>query len=227
MALADRVRLLVDRHWGGSVNAAAEALEVPQQTLQRIVTGKTPNPRMAVVVQIAEGFRVSSDWLISGRGTEPPEINEAGRAITGALIRLRNVLDKIGAAPTLRRSFEDLAASQFTVAVHLHARLKPKKGGATLGPTIQAGLNAMTATEGAWADVLEAAVEEYGPTRVHLAFIKDAPLIALGSTRFADRLWLSPRQPQLAKVYAAMARDYEASETSDEGLGLGTKLKRG
>lgn len=87
-SLADRVRFIVDLYWGGSVLAAANSLGIPQQTLHRIVTGQTTNPRQSVLVNMAGGcpVPVTLDWLLSGVG-HPPRPMTPGEELSVLLRR--------------------------------------------------------------------------------------------------------------------------------------------
>lgn len=76
--LAGRMRDLVDRHFDGSVNAAARAIGVPQPTLLRIVDGRTQAPRMGALTRIAQFFRCDEGWLLTGKGRGPGEVEAAG-----------------------------------------------------------------------------------------------------------------------------------------------------
>jgi transcriptional regulator with XRE-family HTH domain len=74
--LAHRVKALVDEWHGGSIRSASGHLGIPNATLHRIVEGKVTNPRADALQKIAQGYRVTLDWLLSGEG-ESPSINPA------------------------------------------------------------------------------------------------------------------------------------------------------
>lgn len=69
--LADRLGFLISEVHGGSVNRAAAALGVPQQTLQQIVTRGATNPRVSTITAIAKGYGVGVEWLLEGVGETP------------------------------------------------------------------------------------------------------------------------------------------------------------
>jgi hypothetical protein len=71
-SLATRVQALVDRFFGGSVNAAAASWRVPQPTLKRICDGTTLNPRVESLRRIASAQGTTVEWLLSGLGPEDP-----------------------------------------------------------------------------------------------------------------------------------------------------------
>lgn len=74
--LASRLRFLIALHQSGSVNAAAKEIGIPQSTLARIADGRVENPRANALNQIAFYYRVSLDWLVSGRGEGPGMLRE-------------------------------------------------------------------------------------------------------------------------------------------------------
>ncbi len=69
--LAHRLRRVIEALHGGSVNAAAMAIPMRQQTLAKIVSGQAKSPRFETVQQIADYYGGSLDWWMSGKG-EPP-----------------------------------------------------------------------------------------------------------------------------------------------------------
>lgn len=72
-SLGARVAELVDRHHGGSVNAAATHTGVPQPTLRRLVEGKTRNPHAHLLTTLAGYYDVDVGWLLTGQGRGPAD----------------------------------------------------------------------------------------------------------------------------------------------------------
>lgn len=68
--LSKRIKKLVDSTFP-SVNAAAKAIGIPQQTLDRIVRGQHRAPRVETLQQIADFYDTTVDWLLNGRGAAP------------------------------------------------------------------------------------------------------------------------------------------------------------
>lgn len=83
--LAQRLRYLIDHAHNGSVNAAATAIGIPQQTLAQIVSGQVKSPRAGALERIARYFRVPLGWLQDGRG-EPPKARPM-------ILRVQGVVD--------------------------------------------------------------------------------------------------------------------------------------
>lgn len=79
-SLAERVRLLIERHDQGNMSAAAHRAGMPVATLDRIVRGVVTNPRRSALQSIAALYGVSIDWLLGG--AEPPA--RLARAEAGA-----------------------------------------------------------------------------------------------------------------------------------------------
>lgn len=180
--LKDRVRILVDYYWDGSVNRAASALGIPQQTLNRIATGHTPNPRATLVSKIASGSNVSLDWLLKGKGAGPTLDDAHGRPITGAEMRLNGVLDRLGAGDSLRSSVQLMAFGPFWAAGLLAGSSQSRSTKSLTREALEASLDT-------WADLLEAAIKESGARRVLKLCEENEPLVALGFSPFAMYLW--------------------------------------
>lgn len=181
-AIAGRVRLLVDRYWGGSVNAAANDMTVPQQTLNRIVSGKTKNPRTGVVVQIATACDVSPDWLLTGNGTGPAADSGRRTRLTGGLIRLRLAIDALGIVGALRQDLYYLAHTPMQAQMALNNSLQERDGIAA-SDIVSAAVDRFAH---ALAVGLEVATVKYGKARVHRALVKMHMSLALGFTWFSD-----------------------------------------
>lgn len=190
--LKDRVQRLVDHNWGGSVNRAATRLGVPQQTLQRIVSGQTLNPRVSVLERIATGCNTSVDWLLNGRGSGPLESDDKVPPLRGGFLRLRAALARMEATDQLRAALGGLTWAPFRAA-----RLSVKRG-AKAGTVFAAADAASDATAEAWASFLEATVGTLGAKKAgaNLADVETAA--ALGFTDFG--IWLA-QQPGTAKRY--------------------------
>jgi transcriptional regulator with XRE-family HTH domain len=71
--LAGRLRKLIDRDFGGSLNEAARTWRVPQPSLYRWVHGLTASPRAETLQLIAEYYRTEPRWFLTGRGPNPLE----------------------------------------------------------------------------------------------------------------------------------------------------------
>jgi len=68
---ADRIRALVDRVHGGSVNAAAIDIGMPQSSLAKILSGDVESPRGTTLQTIARFYEAKVGWLLAGEGTAP------------------------------------------------------------------------------------------------------------------------------------------------------------
>lgn len=79
--LADRVQLVVDRWWNGSVRKAADRAGIPQQTLDRIARGESQNPRGAVLQRFAQRNNISVEWLLTGSGKGPEDADAAAASL--------------------------------------------------------------------------------------------------------------------------------------------------
>lgn len=70
--LASRIRQLIESSHPGSLRKAAHAIGIPQQTLDRISKGES-SPRADTLHKIAEFYGATVEWLLTGKGTAPPE----------------------------------------------------------------------------------------------------------------------------------------------------------
>ena len=93
----------MDRIDGGSENRAAARTGVLQSTLHRIVHGRKGRPRAArqridpeILMKIARGYNVTTDWLLSGKGRGPLE--------QMSVDELKNLTDPIGIERAIERA---------------------------------------------------------------------------------------------------------------------------
>jgi len=83
----------------GSVNAAAKAMGVPQPTLAQLVSGEVTNPRIDTIRRIAQHFRASEAWLISGAGDAPIVLTRNYPRAAAALLDWDALFDALVLAP--------------------------------------------------------------------------------------------------------------------------------
>lgn len=112
----ERVRGLVDQHFGGSENRAAAAWKIRQSTLNRFLTGKTSRPSVDFGQKIARYHKVALGWLVEGEGTAPAlpeaprEEGEAWRALVRSLgLTSRTERALLVLPMTTGRAFRDLS----------------------------------------------------------------------------------------------------------------------
>ncbi len=105
--LSTRLRSLVDHGHGGSVNAAAKDIGMPQSSLAKILSGDVESPRGKTLQQIAGFYHCSIGWLMAGEGDATDQIWAA--TVAGAAARLRRINAK---ADTLRREIEQMQKSE-------------------------------------------------------------------------------------------------------------------
>ncbi len=79
-AIAERVRLLVDRRDGGVILAASRRTGVTQSALHRMYHGEVAEPALGNLAKIARAYGVSLNWLVEG-GTShrPPPVRSDGQ----------------------------------------------------------------------------------------------------------------------------------------------------
>jgi transcriptional regulator with XRE-family HTH domain len=188
--------MLIERHWG-SVNRAASALGLPQQTLSRIVTGETPNPRRQALETLARATGASLDWLLLGTGPEPSSLDSSGRPRLGSTIQWARLLGELGIEGSLREVLEDLPFTVFFAVLVVNPDADPHAPADYVR-------NAVEKCADAWIRLLEGVVAEWGAERVRAALQGDETLAALGFTPFGVWLdWMKGKKPR-----GAMAREY-------------------
>lgn len=164
-SIGERVRYLVDLYADSSVNYASKVLGIPQATLQKIVTGKTKNPRASVVARVAAVCRVDAEWLLSGRGEAPSPEDPKRIAQLFAAWNWNRTLDALGLSPSAREALYLLPATGFTfgLMVDLHATRKSDYG---LEPMHEKFTRASTK---AWTELVDALIAKHGRESVRSA----------------------------------------------------------
>lgn len=184
MELADRVRLVVDRYWGGSVNKAADAMGIPQQTLNRIVSGQTANPRGQLLARIAAVCQTSVEWLLTGRGVEPPFQDDWGLRTSGSTLRWFRLVDSLGLTPAVRLPVFGLPAGQFNLA----ERLEPwttHEGSEERTKRIGWMGSALDLAQESWTYVFEELIARHGVDQLRKELESQPFLVACAYTNFA------------------------------------------
>jgi transcriptional regulator with XRE-family HTH domain len=152
---------------------------MPQQTLNRIASGKTPNPRRDALELIARQTGTSLDWLLLGTGLGPAKLDEAGRPIVGAGLRFTRLLQQLGIEGSLLESLEDLPFSVFFAsAVVINKESDPHSQPAYVYEALE------KSTE-AWIILLQNAAEELGAEHLRAALAGEQSLVALAFMPFA------------------------------------------
>lgn len=187
VTLAGRVQQIVDDYWGGSVNAAATALGIPQQTLQRVVSGKTLEPRFRVLDAIARGARTSVDWLLNGNGQGPQKEDETGRPLSGGTAHWDRVLRQLYPDRELVGDLlREVPFAPITFAAVIGDRLgadsrRGRNRSHYDDPLFKSSVRAVDSCAAAWAVLLEDAIRELGDATVRERL---APLVLLAMRGF-------------------------------------------
>lgn len=64
----ERILIIANELFGGSVNALCKACGIKQGTMSNIVSGRMSKPSFEVISAIVDNSNVSSDWLLLGKG---------------------------------------------------------------------------------------------------------------------------------------------------------------
>ena len=200
---------MIDRLCDGSVNRAARQMGIPQQTLQRIASGDTSNPRATVLAQIAKFAATTVEYLLTGEGAGPLLIDGRGRPRSGGIARFRRIVASLfPERGGLREHLDDgvfgplgfywvIAPPTFDS----RGREKPRRNLKTLGRVQD------TVAE-AWADLLEDAIAVFGPDTVRKQ-LESAEIVAAGGfTSFARHLARGGMSKAEAKRYLDDWEDY-------------------
>ena len=65
----ERILIIANELFGGSVNALCKACGIKQGTMSNIVSGRMSKPSFEVISAIVDNSNVSSDWLLLGKGS--------------------------------------------------------------------------------------------------------------------------------------------------------------
>lgn len=188
--LAERVQLLVDSRYTGSVNAAARASRgaISQPTLARIVAGRVENPRMEVLRQLAAHFDVSVEWLVTGEGRAPklPELPPDSRLRTFESYQWAQLVASLELPVEVRRIMTGLPMATveavFTLIVKFPAGNNPQGAIDRETPLL---VKAMRDERRAWVTLLDEWIRIDGKEKVREAVIAKADLL---ERRFARPL---------------------------------------
>jgi transcriptional regulator with XRE-family HTH domain len=118
-----RLQLLIDRFHGGSVNAAAPIMGIPQRTLARIVAGQS-EPKADAVAYIARVYGVPVDWLMTGEGLGPTR-DEAHQRPADELA-WASVIEQLALPPALNQLL--YALPRVIVSAHVNFPYPPRFG---------------------------------------------------------------------------------------------------
>lgn len=178
-SIAARVRGLVERVHGGSVNAAAKDAAVPQRTLARLVSGEVESPRADVLQKLASYYGASLEWLMTGDG-DGPRMDESSKGeFLRHSLRLRSALREL---PIPSVTYENLVlASQTMTEAWLALRH-------TLTGVANAPANfgrVMALEQELWAEWLELALIEQDTKAVAGWLNSNAALLAQPAAAFA------------------------------------------
>jgi len=187
--LRKRVQDVVDLYWAGNVKAAAGQLGIPQNTLYRVVSGETPNPRVIVLQKIAKFAGTTVEYLLTGEGPRPRVFDEKRRPLTGGTIRFFGLLEALypdrGGVRELFDAplgpsgfFEVVCPLEFDSAGVAKPR---RKGLESLG-------RVTTTVAEAWADLLEEAISVFGAETVRKRLDASEFAVGGGFTPFATFL---------------------------------------
>jgi transcriptional regulator with XRE-family HTH domain len=159
------VRYLVELYADSSVNYASKVLGIPQATLQKIVTGRTKNPRASVVARVAAVCRVDAEWLLSGRGEAPSPEDPKRIAQNFAYWGWNLTLDSLGLTPSAREALflQPLQGFTFGQMVDLLAAGKSDYG----REPMHAKFN--RASTKAWTELVDALIAKNGKDSVRRA----------------------------------------------------------
>ena len=137
--LGERVKQLVDLHNHGSAYEAAKDLGVTQPTIARLISGVVSQPRAGLIRRIAEYYRVSVDWLLTGQGSGPQtDSRGVGRDLNGPRLRWEGLLDRLTLPPDVREPLSFLPEAPVRAVITIAADKKPFRSEAVARATSEA-----------------------------------------------------------------------------------------
>lgn len=185
-----RVATIIDQYWDGNVKLAAKELVIPQNTLYRIASGETPNPRVQVLAKIARYCGTTVEWLLSGRGVAPAATTDSGVPISHNYLRWVRLVDSLKLTARTAALFKDLVHGPS----HLTMMMWRHEGSEESGSPPIPARGASHLCAGAWADILEVVIRRYGARAVRRAFEDQRVAAACGFSGFGMLLGEDVRQ---------------------------------
>jgi transcriptional regulator with XRE-family HTH domain len=164
-SIAERVRSLIDRVHGGSVNAAARDTGIPQRTLARIADGTVENPRADALQRLATFYKASLEWLLSGQGEGPqhplgPDTREGNEMALREILRVNMLQKRLKLSRNAAGAITVFPSAVAAAAMSLHESVTGK------GPFSLRLLPYMANERENWLDFVDKATEVYGEDKV-------------------------------------------------------------
>ena len=206
--LQKRVQEIVELYWAGNVKAGAKQLVIPQNTLYRIVSGETPNPRANVLATIAKFAGTTVEYLLTGEGEGPKAFDGRGRPRTGAVARwLRLVESLYPERGGVREHLDDMVFGPLGFYAVIAPIVFDSKGQAKPRRNLNALNLAQDSVAAAWTDLLEDAIVVFGPDTVRKQLENGEIAVAGGFTLFARHLARGGMTKAEAKRYLGAWED--------------------
>ena len=217
--LSERVQEIVGLFWDGNAKAAAKQLGIPQNTLYRIVSGETPNPRANVLATIAKFAGTTVEYLLTGEGQGPQLIDPRGRRVSGGSHRWFRAVTAL--FPSNCGVREALDGVPFGPTGFLALVLRDVDGHPTGAATSQRRLDIYNRVQAtcaeAWAELLEAAIKAYGADAVREKLESAELAVAGGFTSFAMFLANGPMpKAEAERSFSAWTDQFTQGDGSPE-----------
>ena len=184
--LKKRVQEIVELYWAGNVKAAAIQLGIPQNTLYRIASGETPNPRADALLKIADFAGASVEYLLTGAGRGPQTFTARGRRISGESLRWWRLVDQL--YPKMSRVRELLDSLPFGpqgfIAI-CHPQSKSSGRPVPSDKLLRTSKRVQDTVTAAWVELLEDAIAVLGAETVRKRLDPMEIAVAGGLTEFA------------------------------------------
>ena len=198
--LQKRVQEIVELYWAGTVKAAAKQLGIPHNTLYRIASGGTPNPRANVLAKIAKFSGTTVEYLLSGDGRGPQALDSQGRPMNGAAFRWYALVDVL--YPERGGVGEVLDGLPWGLGglCMLLAPMRFDRSGNALPRQVELPNETMLGIGHSWCDVLEEALRVLGADAVRKRLDAAEFAIGGGCTSFAIHLQGALPQKQVQRL---------------------------
>jgi hypothetical protein len=179
-----RVGDIIDLYWQGNVKAAAKQMEIAQNTLYRLVSGQTPNPRANVLAKIAKFSGTTVEYLLTGEGRGPQAHDSRGRLLSGPTSRWFRAVEVLyPERGGLREVLDDLPFGAVNFIGLLGSPSSSGKRSGVLAYNETLGRAQALIVE-AWAELLEAATAALGAKALRKILDEQELATAGGFTNF-------------------------------------------
>lgn len=211
MALADRVRGLIDSYFGGERNAA-RLTGVARMTLRRLAAGEIPDPRHSVLVKLANATGADVGWFVTGQGKGPNQVDPTGLRLPSVEL-WREFVDDLDLPPESRNAMLTLPRSTSIAFLSLVARGDDPDD----PPPTDVLVRSQELEVRAWVTFFGGLIKHYGMEAVRAKLSSEPEILGCQFNPVLTRLWSDLRhlEPATRKRWEESMWGWEDTRASD------------